>query len=63
MQVPAGDRRRLDLAEIDPAADLVVVGSQPIVVSRTIVADGGAGISLSLAAPVPVGVRTLPPAS
>lgn len=63
LAVPAGDRRRVDLDGVDPTAILVVRGSQPIVVSRTIVATEGDGISYSLAAPVPAGVRTLPPAS
>lgn len=61
LKVPAGDRRRVDLDGVDPASMLVVSGTQPIVVSRTVVETDGDGISLSLAAPVPVGVRTLPP--
>ena len=63
VQVPAGDRRVLDLGEPDPTALYVVTGTAPVVVSRTVVSTEGNGISTSLGAPLPIGVRTLPAAS
>lgn len=62
LKVPAGDRRVIDLDGVDPAAAIVVSASVHVVVSRTVVATSGAGISHSIAAPLPTGVRTLPPA-
>ncbi|MCB0978672.1 MAG: hypothetical protein KDB02_14565 [Acidimicrobiales bacterium] len=62
LRVPAGDRRTIDLEDVDPSAAIVVSSSVPVVVSRTVVASSGSGVSYSIAAPIPAGVRTLPPA-
>lgn len=63
LEVPAGDRRVVDLGEADPTALYVISGSSPIVVSRSVVSTDDTGIAISLGAPLPVDVTTLPAAS
>lgn len=60
VRVPAGDRRVIDLREatINPA--LLVRAGGPVVVSHSIVVDGGVGIAQSLATPMPETVVELP---
>lgn len=62
LRIPANDRRTLSLDGLDPNAALVVTASEPVVVSRVVLARSGTGMAESLGAPSPVRVVTLPPA-
>ncbi|QXC62812.1 hypothetical protein KSP35_08555 [Aquihabitans sp. G128] len=62
VRVPAGDRRELDLSStfLNPA--LVVTATGPVVVSHSVVATEGLGLTQSLASPFPETVTELPAA-
>lgn len=63
IEVPAGDRRSLNLEGAGSSATIVVNSSQPVVVGSSISLAEGPGISVQLASPFPETVVALPPVS
>lgn len=60
--LPAGDRRTLDLDAAAAGASVIVVGSRPVVVTSSLSANDGPGVSLAPAFPYPEVVQPLLPA-
>lgn len=61
VEVPAGDRRALDLSDVSTAATLIIESDEPVVVSSLLAAvDGRLGVSFASAAPFPEALVALP---
>ena len=59
--VPAGDRRTLDLSDVEDHHGLVVTSDATVVVVRSTVSDDSGGISRTLGSVLPGTARLLPP--
>ncbi len=60
VEIPAGDRRVLELADATANATLVVRASGPVVVAQVVAVAEGPGIAHALATPTPESVVRLP---